>query len=216
MEDQLNAVKAGRPSPAMIVAALALVFAMVGTAVAGTDGISSKLTKSKVKSIAKKQATKQLKANVAGSHVNLADTATNATNAGNASTANGVKPSKINYQVDAPGPGTTTIFEGNGLRLTATCPTGGNMTLTATGLVDGGGITWSAINSAGTIDLFGEDESLDNGDAATIVAAADNGNDQLAHIEYANANNVVSIQAYINDSGGINTDCQITGTAHAS
>jgi hypothetical protein len=50
----------------MIVAALALVFAMVGTAVAGTDGISSKLTKSKVKKIAKKQANKQITARAPG------------------------------------------------------------------------------------------------------------------------------------------------------
>ena len=51
---------------------------MVGSAVAGTDGLSSKITKSKVKKIAKKQANKQLKANVSGSHVNTADNATNA------------------------------------------------------------------------------------------------------------------------------------------
>ena len=39
-----------------MLAVLALVFAMVGTAIAGTDGLSGKITKSKVKSIAKKQA----------------------------------------------------------------------------------------------------------------------------------------------------------------
>ena len=66
----------GKPSPAMVVAVCALAFAMVGTAVAGTDGLNAKITKSKVKSIAKKQADKELKANVAGSHVNLADKAT--------------------------------------------------------------------------------------------------------------------------------------------
>jgi hypothetical protein len=71
----------------MVLAVLALVFAMVGTAVAGTDGLTSKITKSKVKSIAKKQADKELKANVSGSHVNTADTATNATNANTAANA---------------------------------------------------------------------------------------------------------------------------------
>jgi hypothetical protein len=63
-----------RPSPALIVAVCALAFAMVGTAVA-SDGAVSKITKSKVKSIAKKQADKRLKANVSGSHVNVADNA---------------------------------------------------------------------------------------------------------------------------------------------
>lgn len=71
------------PSPAMLVAVIAMAFALVGTAVAANDGaIYPKLTKSKVKKIAKKQANKQLKANVSGSHVNLADTATNAENLG--------------------------------------------------------------------------------------------------------------------------------------
>lgn len=64
------------PSPALIVAVAAIAFAVVGTAVAANDGsIYPKLTKSKVKQIAKKQATKQLKANVNNSHVNLADDA---------------------------------------------------------------------------------------------------------------------------------------------
>ncbi len=67
------------PSPALIVAVAAMAFALVGTAVAANDGsIYPKLTKSKVKKIAKKQANKQLKANVNGSHVNLADEATDA------------------------------------------------------------------------------------------------------------------------------------------
>jgi hypothetical protein len=66
-----------RPSPAMIVAALALVLAMAGTAIAGPSAVD-KITKSKVKSIAKKQADKRLKANVPGSHVNVADQATTA------------------------------------------------------------------------------------------------------------------------------------------
>jgi hypothetical protein len=70
----------------MIVAAVALVFALAGTAIAGTDSVG-KLTKSKVKSIAKAQADKELKANIPGSHVNTAETATNATNATNATKA---------------------------------------------------------------------------------------------------------------------------------
>jgi hypothetical protein len=83
----MTKLRSGRPSPAMVLAALALVFAMVGTAVAGPDGVSNKITKSKVKKIAKKQAKKQLKANVDGSHVNLADKATDADHATTANTA---------------------------------------------------------------------------------------------------------------------------------
>jgi hypothetical protein len=72
----------------MLVAVAALSFALVGTAVAGPSAVS-KLTKSKVKTIAKKQADKELKANVAGSHVNTADKATNADAAGNANALGG-------------------------------------------------------------------------------------------------------------------------------
>ena len=79
-----------RPSPAIIVAVVALAFAMVGTAVAGTDGLSAKLTKSKVKSIAKKQADKELKANVSRlARRTSPTTPTNATTAANATQLNG-------------------------------------------------------------------------------------------------------------------------------
>jgi hypothetical protein len=83
-----------RPSPWMIVAVAALSFALVGTAIAGTDAASRALTKSKVKSIAKKQADKELKANVAGSHVNTADTASKANSADSVG-ANGVNSAAI-------------------------------------------------------------------------------------------------------------------------
>ena len=64
-----------RPSPAMVVAVFALVFAMVGSAVAGTDGLSEKITKSKVKKISKKQANKVLDGREANLNVNSARTA---------------------------------------------------------------------------------------------------------------------------------------------
>jgi hypothetical protein len=82
----MSLIKSKRPSPWMLVAVAALAFAMVGTAVAGPSAVS-KLTKSKVKSIARKQADKELKANVSGSHVNLADKATDADKAKTADTA---------------------------------------------------------------------------------------------------------------------------------
>lgn len=80
----------GKPSPAMVVAVCALAFAMVGTAVAGTDGLNEKLSKSKVKKIAKKQANKVLDSREASLNVNSAKTADNATNATNADNANTV------------------------------------------------------------------------------------------------------------------------------
>ncbi len=64
-----------RPSPAMIVAVIALSFAVVGTAVAGTDGLERKVTKSKVKKIAKKQANKVLNKRESSLNVNSAQDA---------------------------------------------------------------------------------------------------------------------------------------------
>ena len=49
-----------RPSPAMVVAVVALSFALVGSAVAGTDALKRAITKSKVRTIAAKQANKVL------------------------------------------------------------------------------------------------------------------------------------------------------------
>jgi hypothetical protein len=109
----MKSLKKG-PSPAMIVAVTAMAFALVGTAVAANDGlIYPKLTKSKVKKIAKKQATKQLKANVNNSHVNLADEATNAQSLGGIPAENyrmayaeisntgAIKPDPPNANIDA-------------------------------------------------------------------------------------------------------------------
>lgn len=79
---------ARRPSPAMALAALALVFAMVGTAVAGTDGLTNKITKPKVKTIAKKQIDKAapglsvLKAKTADTATTAAAVAANSVGSG--------------------------------------------------------------------------------------------------------------------------------------
>lgn len=70
--------KASGPSPAMVLAALALVFAMVGTAIAGPDAISNKITKPKVKNISKKQANKVLDQREASLDVNSAKKADDA------------------------------------------------------------------------------------------------------------------------------------------
>jgi hypothetical protein len=57
----MNRLKHGRPSPALIVAVMALVAALAGTAVASNpQATSSAITKKKVKKIARKEANKLL------------------------------------------------------------------------------------------------------------------------------------------------------------
>lgn len=64
-----------RPSAAMIVAVAALSLALVGTAVAGPDAITSAVTKKSVKKVAKKQANKQITKRAPGLSVLEAETA---------------------------------------------------------------------------------------------------------------------------------------------
>jgi hypothetical protein len=80
-----------RPSAAFVVAVFALCFAIVGSAIAGTDASKKALSKSQVKKIAKKQANKAIKKAAPGlsvSHASTADTATSATSATNANSPN--------------------------------------------------------------------------------------------------------------------------------
>jgi hypothetical protein len=80
-----------RPSAAFVVAVFALCFALVGSAIAGTDSAKKALSKSQVKKIAKKQADKEINKKAAGlsvAHATSADTATSATNATTATNAN--------------------------------------------------------------------------------------------------------------------------------
>jgi hypothetical protein len=79
-----------RPSASMVVACVAFSFALAGTAVAGTDAVTSRLDKNEkkqVKRIAKKQANKEINAREASLNVNSAKTAATATNADNATNA---------------------------------------------------------------------------------------------------------------------------------
>jgi hypothetical protein len=74
-----------RPSPAMVIAIVALIAALGGTAVAG--GV---INKKKAKNIANNVVT-QRAPGLSVSHAGSADNATNASNAGNANTANTAK-----------------------------------------------------------------------------------------------------------------------------
>lgn len=71
-----------RPSPAIVLASVALALALVGTAIAGPDALTSKITKAKVKSIARKQADKRITARAPNLSVDHANTADNARNLG--------------------------------------------------------------------------------------------------------------------------------------
>ena len=80
-----------RPSAAFVVAVFALSFAVVGSAIAGTDSAKKALSKSQVKKISKKQADKEINKKAPGlsvAHATSADSATSATSASTATNAN--------------------------------------------------------------------------------------------------------------------------------
>jgi hypothetical protein len=92
------------PSPAILVAALALIAAVAGTAVAGPDASTSAITKKKVKKIAAKQINK-LAPDLSVAHAASADradtagTATNADTATNAQRLGGSSPNAFQRTV---------------------------------------------------------------------------------------------------------------------
>ena len=73
-----------RPRPALVIAVVALIAALAGTAVADPGATTSKITKSKVKKIVNK-----LAPGLSVAHANTADSATNATTAANANQLDG-------------------------------------------------------------------------------------------------------------------------------
>jgi len=75
-----KAAKVGRPSPAIVVAVVALVAALAGTAIAGPTATTS-ISKKSVKKTAKKEAAKYFDANIGGASVASADSASSADNA---------------------------------------------------------------------------------------------------------------------------------------
>src|ERR687889_475695 len=112
-----------RPSPAMIIAVIALVLGLGGAAIAAD------LTKPQVKKIAKKVANKQIKKKAILKKDEGKLRVAHAENAANAGTVNGLKVSKVDYGSSEPGP--LAVFNEGGLTITADCA-GGSVSLTAT------------------------------------------------------------------------------------
>jgi len=77
----MKRVRAAGPSPTIVVAAVALVAALAGTAIAGPTATTS-VSKKQTKKIAKKEATRYFDANIGGATVGSAASAANASQLG--------------------------------------------------------------------------------------------------------------------------------------
>jgi len=160
--------KMARPSPAIVVAVVALVAALAGTAIAGPSATTS-ISKKSVKKTAKKEAAKYFDANIGGASVASAASATNADSAANASQLGGQSPSAFRTGAASTTAGDAT-FPGTGgenvLTTTITLPSTKTVTAFATVRTtnDGGGTSslecFSRIAGVGgissTIDLDGD------------------------------------------------------------
>jgi hypothetical protein len=156
----MGSIRTSRPSSAIVVAALALVGALVGTALAGTDATTSAINKKKVKKIATKQINKLAPglsvasaetANVAN-RATTANTANSATQAQNASTANGVRPIKVSFAAPSGTPATAFVNQG-GVRMRGECTVAGEarLELTNTG-ASGALVQFAEVNTDGSVD----------------------------------------------------------------
>jgi hypothetical protein len=106
----------------MVVAAVALIFAVAGTAIAGPGAISNKISKSKVKKIAKKQINKA----APGLSVAHAQTAGSADSATNADAVNGQRLVKVLAKIPV-GSDDATIATFAGFTISASCTATGDL-----------------------------------------------------------------------------------------
>jgi hypothetical protein len=118
-------IRDGRPSPAIIVAALALVAALAGTALAGPQAGTSAINKKKVKKIATKQATKKINELAPG--LSVAEAA-KADVADNADALGGKPPSAYagptNYRIEQNNKNLSSLAPGASDNVRASCDPG--------------------------------------------------------------------------------------------
>ena len=199
-----------RPSPAMIVAMIALCLGLGGSAIAASD-----LTKKDVKKIAKKVANKQikkkaiLKKDEGKLNVNSAKTAGTAGAAATAGNVNGVVLTKVNFVANEV-TGDTTIFSGGGLTLTASCAAGAELGLEATTSKADSSINVTVtdindtIESDGIVDGNFDDESFD-------MHLSNDGNGERIAFVYDAPDGTAVTGVLTADENGTGGDCQVHG-----
>ena len=165
----MRRIKRAKPSPALLVAVVALVAALAGTAIGGVAVTSlSKKDKKQVTKIAKKQGKKQANKQIDKKAPGLSvASATNAGNAGNADTVNDLSVQRLFAQVGTNG-ATKTLLNAGGLRITLGCP-GGQLDIDGISQVNNSRILVRGVTGAefGGVD-FDSGASLNLGGSATF------------------------------------------------
>jgi hypothetical protein len=185
---------ARRPSPAMVVAAIALIVGFSGSALAGEvvriakGSLPGNRLKERSVSGDRIKRNSLTSAEIAESRlskvplaaradlVTLADRADLAASALNANTVDGVSFAPIHYDTLAPGDFPQTIFDRGGLRLTANCA-GHQLSLVATATA-GDNSTIAAIGTDSAVPATtggGDDTDFGTGDTFDVAAAVGSG-----------------------------------------
>lgn len=201
-----------RPSPALIVAAIAMTFALIGTSVAA-DPVA-KVSVKKAKKIAKREI-KKAAPNLSVSKAKTADSATSAANAINADNVGGFRIAKFSVATTSAG-ADQPLAEAGGLRLAYGCNAGGtNVDLTAGTATDNARISLSVVSAAvladgGNASLFRADDDFDTADQ--LDAAPGAGDDIFSgQLTYHAANGTVVTAIYRTSEDGPQ-GCVVDGT----
>jgi hypothetical protein len=151
----MGKLKGRKPSPALLVAVVALVAALAGTAIGGVAVTSlSKKDKKQVTKIAKKQGKKQANRQIAKKAPGLsgarAPPPDSATSAESADTANGVKPVKVSFAAAADS-GTEVFVDEGGIRIEGVCTASGSARVRYVNTADGGDLRELLLFENGTL-----------------------------------------------------------------
>lgn len=214
----MTQIKRARRSPAFVIVAMTLVAAMVGTAIAGPDAITSKdkLTKNERKRV-KKLADKRIAKAEPGLNVKSAETATTATSATratsaiSAATVGGKRIVEIDLRAPSVAAGTT-ILNLNGFQLKASCSVSSEALDAATTAADSEVASISTDAGNGDVRVAAEDE-FDPGTDFPLGPGAGQPSERLYNINYTGGDGRnVGVQLVTDDDVGAN-DCIYTGFA---
>lgn len=227
-----------RPQPALVIALVALFVALGGTgyaaiAVTGKNVKNSSLTGKDVKNGSlggkdvKESSLGKVRTATRADNSGRADNAGRADSAGRADTAGradsaatadvagrvgGLTLSEISYLQPAGSP-TATVFEAAGLRISAGCAVGTEVSLVATGSVDDSSLFYTAADTDNDSVIFANDDeggTFDAGTTSTLLDTSD-GDPVLVNFVYEGRDGgTVTGQLATDESGGT---CRVRGTA---
>jgi hypothetical protein len=192
-----------RQSPALVIAVVALIAALGGTAVAG-----GAINKKKAKNIANNVVT-QRAPGLSVSHANTANSANSASSANTANVANKVGPlsaANIDYRSTSGAP-ETTITTLDGLTLLGSCPADATLFR-----VNGNGGAFHSVGiTDGAVAKTAEDTTLTT--PLTINTGATN--EEVGVIDYLTSAGAQVTMTYQteDDADNFGTDCSISGQA---